>query len=89
MMRPWLHSDFIYKKTKMFKIQEKARLTSSLRFTDEIIKKGRIYKENFVDNADGLRNSVECLFDPRNNLTEDEIRDEINTIIIAVSLLKT
>lgn len=88
MIRPWLQSDIIFKRTKDYKIQLEARSKSSLIFTDEIIKNGLIYRENFVNDDEKLQNSVEAMFEPCHNLTVDEIREEINTIIIAVRVLK-
>lgn len=88
MLRPWLQPDIIFKRTKDYKIQMNARSKSSLIFTDEIIKNGKIYRENFVNDDEKLQNSVETMFEPCHNLTDDEIRDEINTIIIAVGFFE-
>lgn len=59
-----------------------------MRFVDKIVKEGKIYmSDSFIDNDNEIKNSIEALCNPRHNLTDDEIREEVNTIILAVRFL--
>lgn len=61
-----------------------ARQKSSLKFTEEILRKGRLNSEiNYNYNAP--KNTIKSLVNPKYALCDQEIREEINSIIMAVS----
>jgi hypothetical protein len=70
--------------TKYYRLEMEGRKKSSLQFTEEILRNGR----NNVDingNQEGPKNTIKTLVNPKYNFSDQEIREEINSIIMAVS----
>lgn len=64
-----------------------ARRRSSLKFTEEILQRGRANSE-VVYNYTGPKNTIKSLVNPKHGLCDEEIREEINSIIMAVSKIQ-
>lgn len=62
------------------------RTKGSLKFTDEIFEKAR---KNAADpnNNETQKNAIKLLVDPKYNLDDEEIKQEITTLLVAVSFL--
>lgn len=87
MTRVWLHFDSVYNMTRYYKMEMEARRKSSLKFTDEILQRGRANSE-VIYNHNGPKNTIKSLVNPKHGLDDEEIREEINSIIMAVSKLQ-
>lgn len=61
-----------------------ARSKSSLKFTEEILQNGRRNAE-ISNNISGPKNTIKSLVNPKHELSDQEIREEITSIIMAVS----
>jgi hypothetical protein len=70
--------------TKYFKMEMEGRKKSSLQFTEEILRKGRNSVE-INGNLEGPKNTIKTLVNPKYDFSDQEIREEINSIIMAVS----
>lgn len=88
MFRFWLHPQFIYKQTKMFVEECKAKAHSAFSFTDDIIKNISEHLSNESEIDEKPNSFMRALMSPKFNLPESEIRDEIKTLLIAVCLSK-
>lgn len=65
------------------------RTKGSLKFTDEIFetaKKNRELVKNNNEDEKVYPNAVDILVDPRHQFTEEEIKQEITSILVAVSI---
>lgn len=60
------------------------RKKSSLLFTEEVLRKGRNNAEIY-ENYNGPKNTIKTLVNPKYEFSDQEIREEINSIIMAVS----
>ena len=85
MSRFWLHFEPFYKLTKFYKMEMEGRKKGSLKFTDEILKKARQHSELISSSNDSPKNSIKTLVNPKYGLSDEEIREEINSLIMAVS----
>lgn len=83
----WLHFDFIYERTNYFKIYQQHHHQSALQYARVIIDKIRKEQENETpEQADEKPKSfVRALMSKKYNLTDEEIEDEIKTMLVAVS----
>jgi hypothetical protein len=85
-------SDFIFKWTNMYKEERKVEMGFYELGDDVMSEKEKIYAENpsLLTPADELTSSkpqlfINQLYKVRAELTTDEIRDEINTLVITVT----
>ncbi|CAG9806630.1 unnamed protein product [Chironomus riparius] len=81
----WLHPDFIYKRTKYFVAEMKAKSHSAFTYVDDVI-------ENIRQNIDSGEevnikptSFMRALLDSKHDLPREEIVDEIRTLLIAVN----
>jgi hypothetical protein len=86
----------IFRFTKLYQLEKKHAHNGFLKMADEIIDEKRKNRNNIEKSSsltecdqDGLKKKpkifVETLLDPKNELSYEEIKDEINTLIAAVS----
>lgn len=84
--------DPIFRMSKLYALEQKHIKNGLMKLADDVI----LEKEkNFAENPDDELSStgkpqlfVDQLFKMRDSFSIEEIRDEINTVILAVSLLK-
>jgi cytochrome P450 len=81
MFKLWLHFDFIFNRSSLGKLQEKSRLNSAMIYSPIIM--DDIRKKNNEKEDEKPKTFIRALMDSRNNFTDSEISDEINTLIIA------
>jgi hypothetical protein len=90
-MKPWLYNEFFYKLSKYYKMEMDGRTKGSLKFTDEIFTKARKNVENNNNNnnfeEETHKNAIKLLVDPKYKLEDEEIKQEITTLLVAVSNL--
>lgn len=63
-------------------------MKGSLKFTDEIFEKARqnvTNNNNNNDNEEKYKNAIKLLVDPKYRLDDEEIKQEITTLLVAVS----
>ncbi|CAG9806566.1 unnamed protein product [Chironomus riparius] len=79
----WLYPDFIFRHTKMYKDQLTSISKSSLKFTKHIINhiRQQLTVKNDSNQNEKSKTFIRALMDPRNNLSEVEIEDEVKTMI--------
>jgi hypothetical protein len=86
----------IYRCTNLYKLEQIHAHNGVLKIADEILDEKRKNQGKFEENKemteiehDGMKRKpksfVETLIDPRNNFSDQEMKDEINTLIAAVS----
>lgn len=96
--KPWLHPQFIYKRTNIYKNEQNAISKCAIQFTTPIIEN---YKRNFSDalnNNNSIFRNNNCYEDDenkkyknfigdffKNKLSDKEILDEVKTLLVAVS----
>lgn len=82
MTKPWLLFEPIYELTKWYKLEMDARENCGLQYTNQIY-------ENAIKQRDQKKyeneNIVRTLVNPKNQLSEEAIKDELAGIILAVS----
>jgi cytochrome P450 len=81
MFKLWLHPDFIFNRSSLGKLQEKARSNSAMIFSPIIM--DDIRKKNSEKEDEKPKTFIRALMDSRNNFTDSEISDEISSLIIA------
>lgn len=69
-------------------MEMEARKKSSLKFTEYVLKKGRLNSDLDNNHKNVPKNTIKSLVNPKHALSDQEIREEINSIIMAVSLFK-
>lgn len=89
------HVKLIYRFTKNYQLEQEYVWNGLLKIADEVydIKQEKSKAVNNVDDDDGncygytkkYKNFITTLMAPENGLSEEEIKDEINTLIAAVS----
>lgn len=83
----WLHFDFFYKRSTYYTIYMQHHQQSALQYADVIIKKIRKEQESetFEQTEEKPKSFVRALMSKKYNLTDEEIGDEIKTMLVAVS----
>lgn len=81
-MKPWLYFEPFYKMSAYYKMEMDGRTKGSLKFTDEILNRAR--KNHDANNNVTQKNAIKLLVDPKYNLDDDEIKQEITTLLVAV-----
>lgn len=80
----WLHFEPFYKMTKYYQMEINGRTKSSLKFTEEILEKGKkSIENNNNNNTNSTCNIISVLVDPKHGLCDQEIREEIFSMIMA------
>lgn len=89
----------IYRLTELYKLEVKHLHDGALKIADEVYDEKRDLQSKHLKNVKAFgefddenkksRNFIETLMDPSNGLDEDEIKDEINTLVAAVSRLRS
>jgi cytochrome P450 len=82
MLEPWWNVEWLFQRSTLYK-KMKASITLLDARIDEIIE---AYKKNMNNNEHRGTFVIDQLMDPANNLSYEEIRDEIFIFIIAVSV---
>lgn len=80
-----------YKLTKISKLEKIHVIDGIFPIADEIFESHESKMETHVDsscNNRSAKNFIKTLLDPKSGLSKEEIRDEINTFVSAVSKLK-
>lgn len=96
MFKVWLHPEPIYKLTKLYQTQLKHLDNGVLAIADEILAEKNFQydnnvqiqhepKKNLIDDEEKPQIFIDHLFELRSQLSLEEIKDEINTIMAAVS----
>lgn len=83
MSRPWLHFEPFYKLTKLYTMEMEGRMKGSIKFTEEILQNAR--RKSEISNYEAPKNSIKTLVNQKYRLSDQEIREEINSMIMAVS----
>ncbi|KAG5670857.1 hypothetical protein PVAND_001091 [Polypedilum vanderplanki] len=83
--RFYLHPEFIYRQTKMYVTETKAKAHSAFSYTDDVINNIRIKLKKNHDEVeeDKPTTFMRALVSSKFNLDESEIRDEVKTLLIA------
>ena len=84
MSKFWLHNESIYKMTKYYDQEMEEWKTGSFQFLVEILKKIQISSKEKL-NLSTKKNALNLLTDPQNGLTQQEIKEEIQSLLAAVS----
>jgi hypothetical protein len=85
-IRPWLYFEPIFKLTNYYKRAMIAREKSSEKITRMILEEFRSKDfSEFAEDENEIKNPMKLLMNPKHELTEEELRDEIETILVAVS----
>lgn len=88
------HFEPIYRWTKLYILEQKHIHNGALKISDEIFNQKKVLQLEFEANDENAneelckkksKNFIETLMDPSNGLDEAEIKDEINTLVAAVS----
>jgi cytochrome P450 family 313 len=84
----WLHNDFLFNRSSTNAIQKEAIDTCAFVFTPKVMKSIRKKmavddNNNQQDSGDRPKTFIRAFMDPKNNFSESEIVDEINTLIVA------
>lgn len=81
----------IYRFTKNYKLERKHIYNGVLKIADEICKEkqnnllGEDQEIVYSDDDGSSKNFISALLNPKNRLSDQEIKDEINTLIAAVT----
>jgi cytochrome P450 len=87
-MKPWLYFKTFYKLSPYYKMEMNGRTKGSLKFVDEIMQIDKEDKNN--NNNDGdktYKSAIELLVNSTNNFTDQEIKEEIITLLVAVKTI--
>lgn len=68
-------------------MEMEGRRKSSLKYTEEILRRGRLSSE-INNNYSAPKNTIKSLVNPKYGLCDEEIREEVNSIIMAVSKIQ-
>jgi hypothetical protein len=90
------HFEPLYRFTSLYKLEQKHAHQGVLKIADDILEEKKEFQKKFFDenrssfdDEDGLnrkpKSFINTLLDPKNAFSEQEIKDEINTLIAAVS----
>ena len=79
----WLYPDIIFKSTKLYQKQLETASKSGMGFSQDIIKNAQCLLQEDVDDNEKSKTFIRALVNPKNNLTIDEIQDEVNTVVWA------
>jgi cytochrome P450 len=83
----WLHPEPIYNLSHVYDIEKKAGETCSFVFAPKVIEgireKMAMDLNNNKDPEEKPKTFIRAFMDPKNNFTESEVLDEINTLIVA------
>ncbi|KAG5670858.1 hypothetical protein PVAND_001092 [Polypedilum vanderplanki] len=82
MFKFWLHPDFIYKRTKMYIDETKAK-SYAYTYAEDVIDNIRKKLNDDIDEEDKPTTFMRALMSPKFNLSESEISDEIKTLLVA------
>lgn len=88
MSKIWLHFEPFYKLSKWYKIELDGRTKSALKLVDRIYENALNNREENYDDGSENENAIKAMTNPRNNLSEREVKEEIFGLILAVSLIK-
>lgn len=86
--KPWLHPEFVYQRTKIYREEQEALKNTALKFSADIssnILKKMKNSLNAEEQKSKSKSFMKDLF--QSNLSETEINDEIRTLLVAVSYL--
>jgi hypothetical protein len=89
MAKFWLHFEPFYKMSKYYQMEMDGRTKGSLKFADEIFENAKRNQELENNNEDEKvsKNAIKTLVDPKHQLSDEEIKQEIITLLVAVSNL--
>lgn len=85
-----------YRLTKTYELEQRHLINGAFKVADEICDEKRSLREELRDTKEAIgeddgyskkpKNLINALLSPSNGLEEQEIKDEINTIIAAVDI---
>lgn len=84
----WLHYDFFYKRSIYYRVYERHQNESALKYAPMIIEKIRNEQNNMnaIEVEDEKpKTFIRALMSKKYNLSDEEIGDEIKTMLVAVS----
>lgn len=85
MFKVWLHFKPFYKISKWYKIEQDGRNKSALKLVDKIYENAiKNRDEHYEDGSENI-NAIKALTDPKYNLSERMVKEEIFGLILAVS----
>ncbi|XP_070505847.1 probable cytochrome P450 313a4 [Chironomus tepperi] len=79
----WLHPDIIFKSTKLYQKQLETASKTAMGFAKNIILNAQSLLEEDANNNEKSKTFIRALVNSKNNLSSDEIQDEVNTIVLA------
>ena len=82
----WLHNDFFYKRSIYSRVYNDLYSKSSLKYAQIIIDKIRKEQEiESIDDNEKPKTFIRALINKKNCLSDEEISDEIKTMLVAVN----
>jgi hypothetical protein len=84
MFRFWLHPDIFYKKTSTFVKEITAKDNSAFRYTEDVLRNVQKIMKNEAECDEKPKNFIRALVSPKAKLYDEELKDEIKTLLIAV-----
>lgn len=79
--KPWLRNEFVFQRSKLYEIDQKNNESTLFKYVPQILENVRRNKLIFKDTKQD--SFVGALID--NELSEEELLDEIKTVLLAVS----
>ncbi|CAG9806567.1 unnamed protein product [Chironomus riparius] len=81
--QPWLHLNCIFNCTKMSRQQDKVLTDSGVVFTKDVINNAKNLLEQEDNNNEKSKSFIQALVNPKYNFSDEEIHDEISTVMLA------
>lgn len=82
----WLHYDFFYKKSIYYKVYQQHHNQSALQYAEKIINQLRKEQREGNFEEEKPKTFIRALMSKKYNFTDEEISDEIKTMLVAVIL---
>ena len=82
----WLHNEFFYKRSIYSRVYDEMYDKSALKYAQVIIDKIRKEQESeSIDDSQKPKTFIRALMQKKYNLSDNEIGDEIKTMLVAVN----
>ncbi|KAL7025554.1 hypothetical protein ACKWTF_013530 [Chironomus riparius] len=77
----WYHSKIIFENSSLSKLYYQSRSNCAMAFTNDIVQNVRNETNNNEDEKH--KSFIQAMVNPRNDFTDDEIKDEVHSIVLA------
>ncbi|XP_070502889.1 uncharacterized protein [Chironomus tepperi] len=81
MFKFWHHADIIFRNSSLYKLQQHSMSNCAMVFTNDIIENIRTKSNN--NEVEKPKSFMQALINPKSNFTDDEIKDEVHSIVLA------